>query len=436
MLIEFCVQNHRAIRERQTLSMIPIEADDMHRLDFWPYHVAKTTHPAVPGVLIDACIFGANGSGKSSLVAAMEFMAEFVRGSADGSPDAKIPVDPFIFDPYWTDRPSEFEATFLVGTTAYRYGFEVTRDRVVGESLTVLAARSERWSAPIEREHCPKSGRDVLKIGKSLRNAGVDWASQTPSNALLLSAAARLGIGGYVETAYKWLTEHFCTLRASNAKAGLARTTERLCDEASKRKTLEFFRDFGISLRDVKVRKRRAAGSSASAIHAKRSGTPAQGRAAGVGRSAIRLLHGTDLYGGGEPAQATVSLASEAAGVQTLFNLAGPVLDALEQGATLVLDEINLGLHPHAVECLISMFCKSETNKKRAQIIFTTYDPNIVGMTYVERDQVWIMEMKDCDRAAKLLPLPHIKGRDALASFTEDYLSHRYGATPEVRRQV
>ena len=32
MLIEFCVQNHRAIREWQTLSMIPIEADDIDRV--------------------------------------------------------------------------------------------------------------------------------------------------------------------------------------------------------------------------------------------------------------------------------------------------------------------------------------------------------------------------------------------------------------------
>ena len=130
MLIEFRVQNHRAIREQQTLSMIPIKADDIDRLSFWPYHVAETKHPAVPGLLIDACIFGANCSGITSLVAAMEFMAEFVRNSRDGGPDAKIPVAPFCLDPDWTGRPSEFEATFLAGATIYRYRLEVTRDRV------------------------------------------------------------------------------------------------------------------------------------------------------------------------------------------------------------------------------------------------------------------------------------------------------------------
>ena len=202
MLIEFCVQNHRAIREMQTLSMIPIEADNIDRVDCWPYHVAEIKHPEVPGLLIDACIFGANGSGKTSLVAAMEFMAEFVRGPAGDGFDAKSPVEPFCHDPDWDGCPSEFEATFLVGRTAYRYGFEVTQDRVVGEWLAVRTARSKRWSVLIEREHCSKSGRDTLKLSEPLGDAGVDWASKTPPNTLLLSTAARPKVGGHVESAY------------------------------------------------------------------------------------------------------------------------------------------------------------------------------------------------------------------------------------------
>ena len=435
MLIEFCVQNHRAIREKQTFSMVPEDADDIKRLD-WPYHVAETRHPAVPGLLIDACIFGANGSGKTSLVAAMEFMAEFVRSSTDNGPNAKIPVEPFILDSDWRDRPSGFEATFLAEATVYQYGYEVTRNRVVDEWLWIRTARAKRFSDLFEREHCSKSGDDALKLGKPLRDAGVDWASKTPPNALLLSTAAQLGVGGHVEIAYRWLTEHFDTLRASSAKAGFARTAERLCDDASKAKMLEFFRDFGIPLRDIKVRKRRAVGFSAPTNHAKPSGTPSRRRITSGGMSAIRLLHGTGSDGGGEPAQTTVSLASEATGVQALFNLAGPVLDALERGATLILDEIDQGLHPHAVECLISMFCDSETNTKGAQIIFTTHDPTVVSLTFVERDQVWIMKMKDGDRAAKLFSLPHIEGREGLERFIDDYLSCRYGAIPNKRRHM
>ena len=432
MLIEFCVQNHRAIRERQTLSMIPIEADDMHRLDFWPYHVAKTTHPAVPGLLIDACIFGANGSGKSSLVAAMEFMAEFVRGPAGGGPDAKIPVEPFCHDPDWDDRPSEFEATFLVGRTAYRYGFEVTQDRVVGEWLAVRTVRSKRWSVLIEREHCSKNGRDTLKLGKPLRDAGVDWASKTPPNALLLSTAARPKVGGHVESAYTWLTEEFGILSASGAEVGFGYTASLLRKDGGKESILEFYRDFGISLRDIWAEKRPEADACAPASLARPSGSPASQSVPDSKNLAIFLLHGDS-----DKAPAPIALDSEAFGIRALFNLAGPVLDALERGVTLVVDEVNLGLHPHAAESLISMFCDQETNTKNAQIIFTTHDPMIVLTTYVERDQVWLMEKSGDDWAAHLRPLPSFKDRNGLKNFVNDYIQGRYGGVPNnTQRQV
>ena len=103
------------------------------------------------------------------------------------------------------------------------------------------------------------------------------------------------------------------------------------------------------------------------------------------------------LYGENQEAPAPIALNSEAFCIRVLFNLAGPVLDGLERGVTLVVDEVNLGLHPHAVESLISMFCDQETNTKNAQIIFTTHDPTIVLTTYVERDQVLLMEKSGDD---------------------------------------
>ena len=430
MLIEFCVQNHRAIREKQIFSMVPEDADDIDRLH-WPCHVAETRHPAIPGLLIDACIFGANLSGKTSLVAAMESMAEFVRSSTDSGPDAKIPVEPFRHNPDWNDRPSEFEATFLVGATAYRYGFEVTQDRVVGEWLSVLTARSKKWSVLIERERCSKSGDGALKLGKPLRDAGVDRATKTHPNAPLLSAAARLGVGGHIKSAYMWLAESFGTLCASSAEAGFCRTAGLLQEDEGKEKVLEFFRDFGIPLRDIWAEKRPGANGCAPSGHARPSGNFARGSAPDSGNLAIFLLHGEN-----QEAPAPIALDSEASGVRKLFNLAGPVLDALERGSTLVLDEVNLGLHPLAVECLISMFCDPETNTKNAQFIFTTHDPMIAQMTLIERDQVWLMEKSDDDWAARLFPLPRLKGRKRLENFVFDYLRGSYGGIPDTRREI
>ena len=101
------------------------------------------------------------------------------------------------------------------------------------------------------------------------------------------------------------------------------------------------------------------------------------------------------------------------------------------------MDEVNLGLHPHAVESLISMFCDQETNTRNAQIIFTTHDPMIVLTTYLERDQVWLMEKSGDDWAARLRPLQSFESRNGLGNFVNDYIQGRYGGVPnDTRRQA
>ena len=133
---------------------------------------------------------------------------------------------------------------------------------------------------------------------------------------------------------------------------------------------------------------------------------------------------------------APVRLESESSGVRALFNLAGPVIDTLERGAAIVVDELNLGLHPLAFRSLIAMFCDPETNPKKAQIIFTTHDPTIVQKTFAERDQVWLMDMSDDDWAARLGRLPSFNDRIDLKNFANDYLQGRYGGVPKTCRQI
>src|SRR5690606_9265729 len=61
----------------------------------------------------------------------------------------------------------------------------------------------------------------------------------------------------------------------------------------------------------------------------------------------------------------------ESQGTQKLFNMAGYVLDALENGHVLVVDELSSSLHPHALQGVIRLFQNKKTNPKGAQLIFT-----------------------------------------------------------------
>ena len=223
MLIEFSVENHRAIREKQFLSMVPADADVVDRLEP-PYHVAETGLSTVPRILIDACLFGANGSGKTSLVVAMDFLVKFVRNSSDGGPGRRIPVDPFLLSPSWRNQPSEFEVTFIHEGTIYQYGFTLTQERVLSEWLSVKVEESNEWlSVQIEESSewiviferqfdCENEHYNIM-FGKPLNDTDSDWLSRTRPNALLLSTAVQFNAGGSLESAYRWITEHFKLFR-------------------------------------------------------------------------------------------------------------------------------------------------------------------------------------------------------------------------------
>lgn len=429
MLIEFCAQNHRAIREKQIFSMVPEDADDINRLD-WPYHVAEFEHPATPRILVDACLFGANGSGKTSFVDAMRFMTEFVRDSFNRDPTTDIPTEPFILHPDWVDRPSGFEATFICEGTVYQYGFEVTRDQVLDEWLRIRTAKSKRWTVLFDREWNSKSGDYKLTFDRSLKDAAAAVRKMTRPDALFLSTAVRVNVRGHVEAAYRWLVERFQT-RFLTDGTDIDDTVRLLKEDGGKEKILAYFRDFGIFLQTIGIAKRGLVG----ALRPGRSSVSRNGSArrnASQNEDLVVYFVRDDH----NPSPVPIPLESESSGTRELFELAGPVIDALENGSTIIVDELSPGLHPLAFASLIAMFCDPEANTKGAQIIFTTHDPTIVETTFVERDQVWLMNKENGDWSGCLTQLPILEDRNGLENFVDDYLHGRFGGIPTMRRQL
>ena len=70
MLVEFSVQNHRSYREKQSFLMTASNSGT-------PNAVA-TGNNGAPHVLLLACLFGANGSGKSGLIRGMNTVRALV----------------------------------------------------------------------------------------------------------------------------------------------------------------------------------------------------------------------------------------------------------------------------------------------------------------------------------------------------------------------
>jgi AAA15 family ATPase/GTPase len=121
-------------------------------------------------------------------------------------------------------------------------------------------------------------------------------------------------------------------------------------------------------------------------------------------------------------------LREESNGTQILFRSAGAWLNVLENGEILFIDELDTSLHPHMTRFLINLFHNQATNKKNAQLVFTTHDTSLLDSDLFRRDQVWFVE-KDRKSASRIYPLTDFSPRRDEA-LERGYLRGRYGALP------
>ena len=134
MLLEFRVSNFRSIRDEQCLSLVPVSNDR----SLEGSNVFMTGSSLVPAALKGAAIYGANASGKSTVLNAMGIMQALVRDSATAiQAGQSLNVQGFAFDEKLRSGATAFELTVLIEGIRYQYGFSLTPERICDEWLLV-----------------------------------------------------------------------------------------------------------------------------------------------------------------------------------------------------------------------------------------------------------------------------------------------------------
>jgi uncharacterized protein len=106
MLVQFSVKNFRSLRDQAVLSLVASGDKTNEEIS-----VKETGNNSVPRLLRAAGIYGANASGKSNLVRAMQLLRGIVNDSARFQAGQTINVQPFRLDPVSGEQPVEYEIT-------------------------------------------------------------------------------------------------------------------------------------------------------------------------------------------------------------------------------------------------------------------------------------------------------------------------------------
>lgn len=423
MIIEFSCANFRSFRDQVTFSMVAANLVS-RRSELDTNNVFRIG--ANPDLLTTAAIFGANAGGKSNLILAFRFMRHFVlHSTAETRAKGAISVDPFGLSSETINAPSFFEVAFIIGETRYRYGFEVTQERVTHEWLFMVP--STREALLFEREH------NTIKLGERFRKEGQDLIDKTRPNALYLSVVAQFN-GVIAQTVVNWFRS--CGVASGNQDWGMrSYTQQRLRDGEDAAPIIEFIKRLDLGIVDIRVESNPAMVPEFSEhmpedIQRARSSLTESEDAERLG---IKTVH--TLYDGDGHPIATVEFDlddHESDGTRKLFAFAGPIVRALSEGRVLIVDELDSRLHPLLTREIIKLFNNSDTNPHHAQLIFTTQDTNLLDNDLFRRDQIWFIE-KDSLGGSQLYSLAEFRIRND-KSFERGYIQGRFGAIPYAGR--
>ena len=419
MLVEFSVGNYRSFHVPVTLSMQAAKLRSSNkRLD--EHNVFQADRLSL---LRSAAIYGANASGKSNLIQAMGFMRRFVlqssRESQAGEPTG---VERFRLSTVTRDKPSCFQIIFRLNDRRYRYGFEIDEKQVRAEWLYHTGQRETRLFI---REGAQYDISSVFKPGRGL-------TERTRDNALFLSVAAQFNVR-LAATLLKWFSQGFNIISGLDDTAYAGFTLRRFdTDESFRQRVLAFVREADLGIADIHVERLPLAEAPIPeevqyllARVARKQGRSGEELLVSRPKTTHQVFNSEQSVVGWETFDMEKQ---ESQGTQKIFNLSGPLLDTLEGGKLLVIDEMEARLHPFITRAVIQLFNSPQTNPRNAQLVFATHDTSLLSHCFFRRDQIWFTE-KDQYGATDMYSLAELQVRND-ASFDKDYVAGKYGAIP------
>lgn len=417
MLINFKVSNFLSFRDEQNFSMIALKKFKELSENFFPvendFSILKT-----------ASLFGANGSGKSNLFAAIQFMRHTVLSSFRDS-DTTLPEKYFKLNPKYQEKDSVLEITFFSENKLVKYAFGMGREQINSEQLFIDE----------ELVFHVLQGKLLYTNDKFLdRNeTKMKWKIKNKKTLFitLLSKTNTECVDFIMDYFKNNLNVIQCLgTRSANYTKKLVKMKSDLLPLV-----LSILKEADISIIDLATKEREVNIKSLS------DEDIPQDVIEQIKLNKMQLLTKHHVYDDKGHVIDTImfdSEADESSGTNEILRIAGPIADTLENGRVLLLDELDAQLHPLMTKYILSLF-HSDVNQKNAQLIISSHNPEILNNELLRRDQIWFVE-KDVTEASHLTSLINYRDKGEVirtdVNYRKNYLQGKFGAIPLVKNKV
>lgn len=436
MLLRFGTSNHRSIRDYQEINFTATALKDNEEGLLSPASIKSSEDENSVSnklkILPVIAIYGSNAAGKSTVLNAIDFFVDTIINSHIGKAKRTgTPYMPFMLDEHSRNEESLYDADFVIEDVRYHYGFKLNGTRFTSEWLFAFNLSSKRQVRSIlfHRDHLED---EEFHFGGALKGDNKRISNSVRDNSLFISVAAQ-NAHPVISKIYEYFLNKVSTRLVQNTNhVTIGNQLHKYFSENkdNRSKAFSFLKAADIGVSDIDFRASEHDEATLNLLkdvrqilskHLERNLDNLQSN-----NIEARLLHT-----GENDEKYAIDLAYESSGTLALLQLLGPVFSKLSNGGILIVDELNISLHPLVARELVKLFSSPKTNAGQAQLFFSTHDTGMLTDGLLRRDQIWFVEKNNAG-STRIFSLSRVKVRST-DNFEKGYIEGRFGASPSFK---
>ena len=345
-------------------------------------------------------LFGPNASGKSNILKAITFCCRMILDSHLNNEGVTFNFEPFKFDG-WQNKPSRFLIDFVCEDVEYEYAFELTRERIISESL---------YHYPVGRRAkiFVRDAEGKYSFGTGVMTKPSDVALNTSNKNLFLSRASSMN-RGIAQKIYSYFRNQFLL--------GLVNMNDMSALDsfnAYKKVILKALEICDTDITDIEVRKEQIPAPIV---------VPGQTE---LSYKLVDVLRFKTIHRNQKDIMFDMDR-EESNGTRKLFQILIRLLDVVKNKKNIMMDEFDMGLHTRLADFILDLIHASESS----QLLFTSHNTNLIDVKRLRRDQI-VFVNKSGNGATEVYSLYDFKDFRENMDAEKGYIQGRFDAVPYV----
>lgn len=385
MIAEFTIENFFSIKSSQKLSFEP--SSDTFMSDEYSYEVKNGVKLLKVGI-----IYGANASGKTNILNAIDFFRMLVlRMPKDRN--EQTGVVPFMLDETSRNEPTKMSMIFYINQSKYILTFELDAKYIHSETLTVYD--SIRPTKLYSRSYDASSDSSIIEFGVNLKMTKKSQdviSGNTINNSSVLAA---FGKSNVERTKLNDVYDYFAKQVKEVLAPGMLLSgyvKSRLDKDESgdlKKFILNFLKASDFNIEDVILREEEKLITPELEQLIQNAPIGDDAKADMLRRGKITNTELTFKHKAGDRLY-DLSEEYESNGTMRFLGMAVILNFLLKTNRFVPIDEVETSIHYELLAYFIKVFLAN--SEGTSQMLLTTHDINLLNEDFIRRDTIWFTD--------------------------------------------